>query len=928
MINIKKMNPHQKNNSSKTKPPVSKYNEDFLTRPRNIDPNITDDNGLLAQSSLNFAYTKELAERMRLPNETAIEAKIKKEANNQNINRKNSRILDGKELKEIKDSLKNVVQIKQQDQNLILRKMPKIDENSFQKMRNEIANNDDLYNLFEFLKTINCNLKNNLKDCIGSIFPLTYLIESTYGVDKSKENEIYKKYKKLKEYINNFRTVCGDGNCFYRAVMFRYIEILILNKNADYLKRVIFDMKTSFESETLQNHLMIKENKVKPDLTYKIMFIILDFVINNNINEAHKFFYKTINTCPKFDFSLILYLRYILHVYIKDNQNKTYLKSFPVKIGNLLPAKYETTVGDFLFKDFYDNYLLKFFTDAEKIIIYLTPFVLGVEIDVIIFDDEEDEKVKRFPYEGESEINTKDTINLINIKEHYEIIYNKKDNEIYKDVFEIYNTHQKSIVIDKIEENLKYHKKDSTDDFLLLKESTNLERIEISKSNLKTVVETKKNKKSNKDNLVSSKIQNNTQNNINNNTKIQNNEANIKSERNNQSKLTNENNITNNNNNLTHNTVCNRNKNVNEYFDNNQNNRGLNNNTRRNNINKTQIVSNKNSSFAYPLIDNINDKNRNKNTNDNSTNNNSNHYENKSSVQRNPNNFNNNNNINKSTVKNNNTNESPKNNQNNNQEGFITPGNEKKCSCCNSNLVNTYYNICSSCLYNEIINKSYPSYIGFIEKNQGTNKFRIPGNFLINGKSYNIQKIFDEYNRALNNKNNVFNEHKLIQILQKKICIFCIDEINNKPKLVLPCGCCLCVREINAFFMQKRPINVNGHFICVCGEEYSRFQILQLGISIENLNLRLSVQNSISYYLNARLGSYCCLCGSVGSVINPIVIKISSMGCIEQTEGSRRFLSYLKHYICNSCLYRYKPPINFLCCICNVQHDYISNRGY
>ena len=387
MINIKKMNPHQKNNSSKTKPPVSKYNEDFLTRPRNIDPNITDDNGLLAQSSLNFAYTKELAERMRLPNETAIEAKIKKEANNQNINRKNSRILDGKELKEIKDSLKNVVQIKQQDQNLILRKMPKIDENSFQKMRNEIANNDDLFNLFEFLKTINCNFKNNLKDCIGSIFPLTYLIESSYGIDKSKENEIYKKYKKLKDYINNFRTVCGDGNCFYRAVMFRYIEILILNKNVDYLKRVIFDMKNSFESETLQNHLMIKENKVKPDLTYKIMLIILDFVTNNKINEAHQIFYKAINTCQKFDYSLILYLRYILHVYIKDNQNKTYLKSFPVKIGNLLPAKYETTVGDFLFKDFYDNYLLKFFTDAEKIIIYLTPFVLGVEIDVIIFDD-------------------------------------------------------------------------------------------------------------------------------------------------------------------------------------------------------------------------------------------------------------------------------------------------------------------------------------------------------------------------------------------------------------------------------------------------------------------------------------------------------------------------------------------------------------
>ena len=218
--------------------------------------------------------------------------------------------------------------------------MPEISENDFNKMRNEITSDKDLKELYEYLKTINCNFKNSYRDYIGSIFPLTYLIESSYGVAQGKENEIYKKYKYLKDYINNFRTVSGDGNCFYRAVMFRYIEILILNKNVEYLKRVIYDMKKSFESDVLKNHKMILENKVKPELTFQIMFIILDFTSKNQITEAHKMFYKAINTCQKFDYSLILYLRYILYVYIKKNENKNYLKSFPVKIGNLLPAKY------------------------------------------------------------------------------------------------------------------------------------------------------------------------------------------------------------------------------------------------------------------------------------------------------------------------------------------------------------------------------------------------------------------------------------------------------------------------------------------------------------------------------------------------------------------------------------------------------------
>ena len=51
-----------------------------------------------------------------------------------------------------------------------------------------------------------------------------------------------------------------------------------------------------------------------------------------------------------------------------------------------MPSQNETDNGDFLFKEFYENFLLKFYADAEKIVIYLAHFVLGMELNVVVFD--------------------------------------------------------------------------------------------------------------------------------------------------------------------------------------------------------------------------------------------------------------------------------------------------------------------------------------------------------------------------------------------------------------------------------------------------------------------------------------------------------------------------------------------------------------
>ena len=436
------------------------YKDDFKVEEEDDNQDLIE----LYKKSMNIyssRYSKQLNEHDF--HETLLDSKLNN-VPQRRIKRSNTKytLLTVKKVKKDNFLMESVKKIggffKSNNEYLTLRKLEDISEKKYNKKLEAIKINQDvLLKLYCFLETINCNYKSaSCGTSVGGISPLTYLVEMLYLAKKEKLEEMIEKYNLLKPYIYYYRTICADGNCFYRAVMFRYLEILILNKNIEILRKIVNDVIESFNSEELKKRRIINNEDINPDLTFKILSLIVDLIKNGMAIEAHQILVKCFSACRKFDYCIILYFRYILYKYIKENEKKMYLKNFPIKIGNLLPSQFENEKGDFLFNDFYEKYLLKFYTFAEKIIIYLTPFVLGIELNIVVCDLNETDILQKFAFEGKSKIKTDDVISLLINKMHYEIIYTEKDKEKYKNIFQIYENNLKPMVLfNNSENNLK-----------------------------------------------------------------------------------------------------------------------------------------------------------------------------------------------------------------------------------------------------------------------------------------------------------------------------------------------------------------------------------------------------------------------------------------------------------------------------------------
>ena len=303
-------------------------------------------------------------------------------------------------------------------------------------------NLNNLIDLKRKIKNLNKSEKFN-KSTVRNIDPLIsldYLIRNNYLFEYDTKIQI----KTSNLNFHKYRSISGDGNCFYRSIIFYFIENIIFTNNIMLLKELIilYDEKI-YSNPFIKDDNDIKIENIRDNVIIGFM-ILLDFMEKDD-STAYNFLIK-IFLYDDFDYGIIYFTRYLLYLYISSNEDKIYSKENDIEIGLLLPKDFVKKVGknnQYLFKDYYKKHLLKMKIFAEKLDIYVVPFVFNCDLNIVNI---------KYSYINSKEIEFKENIQLLkcgknNATEinllyndiHYEIIYKKDYYEKNSKLFDLFN---------------------------------------------------------------------------------------------------------------------------------------------------------------------------------------------------------------------------------------------------------------------------------------------------------------------------------------------------------------------------------------------------------------------------------------------------------------------------------------------------------
>ena len=172
-----------------------------------------------------------------------------------------------------------------------LKNMPKIDKaESFDVEKME----EKLFAKEEFLPECNC--------------PFSKLENLQTFIYKYSVHENPNLMAKALKQFNNWRITLGDGNSFYRVIMFAIIENCIFESNVELLGMILNEMSCG-------KFLKIyKLKKIEYEKPLEILGCILLMIGNNMEEKAYEFFLKAYNLKNNnFDLLLIIYLKRVIY---------------------------------------------------------------------------------------------------------------------------------------------------------------------------------------------------------------------------------------------------------------------------------------------------------------------------------------------------------------------------------------------------------------------------------------------------------------------------------------------------------------------------------------------------------------------------------------------------------------------------------------
>ena len=151
-------------------------------------------------------------------------------------------------------------------------------ERRFEKVCNKYISYETISHL---KKSINdCNL-NKTTSTVGELDDIGNMVESTFLYDKLLACNMAEQICYIKKISQKWRSICGDGNCFYRSAIFGYLENLIFEKDIIMLKKIIVDIDVKFSEDyyNMKNlNRTIKESFIllNKKLVIAILYLIYD----------------------------------------------------------------------------------------------------------------------------------------------------------------------------------------------------------------------------------------------------------------------------------------------------------------------------------------------------------------------------------------------------------------------------------------------------------------------------------------------------------------------------------------------------------------------------------------------------------------------------------------------------------------------------
>ena len=343
-----------------------------------------------------------------------------------------------------------------------------------EKYKNIAIKNSDIKNsLLKQIKDINLKeiYKENLgqdeeQNNIGPLSDVKNFIEKTYDLFHVEEDVKESKRIKLEQYAFKCREIKKDENSFFRALIFYFLEYIILFNNRMQMIEllILFNEKISKSNPKIHNkdYIIEKVEKIEnaeKDNILQIFVIIIEHMYEEQINindelSPYKILLKAFLKCKEFDYGIIFFTRYLMYEFILENENKIYLKSGNIKIGNLINQKKYVKINEndeliYLFEEFYQELMSMGECSDLTIEKSLAPYIFNCNLNILAYDKEREifkEEKKKCGIIKEKEINLLLIGNFYHIyyKEYYYTRFNNQMdlsvNEFKNGIRKIFNS--------------------------------------------------------------------------------------------------------------------------------------------------------------------------------------------------------------------------------------------------------------------------------------------------------------------------------------------------------------------------------------------------------------------------------------------------------------------------------------------------------